>query len=504
MMKTIRLHNCDNVAIAVEDLKKNISSNDLLIKNFIPKGHKIALQNINLGDPIIKLNHIIGIASKNIKKGEHVHINNINSEIINKINIKKKIFKNEKLNFIKKNFKGIKRNDGSIATRNYIGIITSVNCSSTVAKNIASYFSKNLNRQILKKYNNVDGVVALTHSSGCAISSSGQGINMLKKTISGYLRHPNFFGILFIGLGCETNNINSYLNNNEMNNKFFYSYNIQNCGGTQKAIQIGIDKIKKILPHANLVKREECDVNNIKIGLQCGGSDGFSGLTANPSLGYAVDILINHGGLAILSETPEIFGAESLLINRCKNKKTAKDLINLVEWWKKYSKHNNTNVSNNPSFGNKEGGLSTIIEKSLGAIAKSGSKKIQAVYKYADNIKAHGLVFMDSPGYDPISATGQIASGANLICFTTGRGSAFGSAPSPCIKLSSTTDLWVKQKGDIDVNCGEILEGKKNINDLGTIIFNEIVEVASGKKTKSEINGYGQEEFVPWVPEAIM
>lgn len=502
-MKTIRLNNYDNVAIAVVDLEKNISSNNLLIKNFIPKGHKVALQNINLGDPIIKLNHVIGIASKNIKKGEHVHIHNINLGRINKIDINNKTFKNEKLNLIKKKFKGIKRNDGTIATRNYIGILTSVNCSSTVAKNIASYFSKNLNPEILKKYNNVDGVVALTHSSGCAISSSGQGLNMLKKTISGYLRHPNFFGILFIGLGCETNNINSYLNN-KINNKFFYSYNIQNCGGTQKAIQIGINKIKKILPKANLVKRELCDVKNIKIGLQCGGSDSFSGLTANPSLGFAVDILINHGGLAILSETPEIFGAESLLINRCKNKKTAKDLVNLIEWWKKYSKYNNTNVSNNPSFGNKEGGLSTIIEKSLGAVAKSGSKKIQAVYKYADNIKTRGLVFMDSPGYDPISATGQIASGANLICFTTGRGSAFGSAPSPCIKLSSNTDLWVKQKEDIDINCGEILEGKKNINDLGVIIFNEIVEVASGKKTKSEINGYGQEEFVPWVPEAIM
>jgi altronate hydrolase len=326
---------------------------------------------------------------------------------------------------------------------------------------------------------------------------------MLKKTITGYLRHPNFFGILFIGLGCETNNISSYIKNKK-NNNFFYSYNIQNCGGTQKAIQIGIDKIKKILPKANLVKRELCDIKNIKIGLQCGGSDGFSGLTANPGLGSAVDILINHGGSAILSETPEIFGAENLLIDRCKNKKTAKDLINLIEWWKKYSKNNNTNVSNNPSFGNKEGGLSTITEKSLGAVAKSGSKKIQAVYNYADNINVPGLVFMDSPGYDPVSATGQIASGANLICFTTGRGSAFGSAPAPCIKLSSNTDLWVKQNEDIDINCGEILEGKKKINDLGIIIFNEIVEVASGKKTKSEINGYGQEEFVPWVPEAIM
>jgi len=504
-MKTICLNNNDNIAIAILNLKKNISLNNLVVKNFIPKGHKIALKNINLGDPIIKLNHVIGVASKNIKKGEHVHTHNIKSGDIDKINIKNKIFKNEKLNLIIKNFKGIKRNDGSIATRNYIGIITSVNCSSTVAKNIASYFSKNFNPQILKKYNNVDGIVALTHSSGCAISNSGEGINMLKKTITGYLQHPNFFGILFVGLGCETNNISSYLNNNnKINNKFFYSYNIQDCGGTQKAIQTGIDKIKKILPKANLVKRELCDIKNIKIGLQCGGSDGFSGLTANPALGSAVDILINHGGSAILSETPEIFGAENLLIDRCKNKKIAKDLINLIEWWKKYSKNNNTNVSNNPSFGNKEGGLSTIIEKSLGAIAKSGSKKIQAVYKYADNISAHGLVFMDSPGYDPISATGQIASGANLICFTTGRGSAFGSAPSPCIKLSSNTDLWVKQHEDIDINCGEILEGKKNINDLGVKIFNEIVEVASGKKTKSEINGYGQEEFIPWVPEAIM
>ena len=503
-MKTIRLNNNDNVAVAVIDLKKNMVLNNLVTKNVISKGHKIALQNINLGDPIIKLNHVIGIASKNIKKGEHVHIHNMDLTNINKINIKKKIFRNEKLILKKRFFKGIKRNNGSIATRNYIGIITSVNCSSTVAKNIASYFSKNINPQILKKYSNVDGVVALTHSSGCAISSSGQGINMLKKTINGYLKHPNFFGVLFIGLGCETNNINSYLNTNKINNKFLYSYNIQNCGGTQKAIKIGIDRIKKILPSANLVKRELCDVKNIKIGLQCGGSDGFSGLTSNPALGSAVDILINHGGSAILSETPEIFGAENLLIDRCKNEKTAKDLINLIEWWKEYSKNNNTNVSNNPSFGNKEGGLSTIIEKSLGAITKSGSKKIQAVYKYADNIKVPGLVFMDSPGYDPVSATGQIASGANLICFTTGRGSAFGSTPSPCIKLSSNTDLWVKQNEDIDINCGEILEGKKSINDLGAIIFNEIVEVASGKKTKSEINGYGQEEFIPWVPEAIM
>jgi len=282
------------------------------------------------------------------------------------------------------------------------------------------------------------------------------------------------------------------------------TFNIQDTGGTAKTVAKGIEFVKRMLPAANAVQRVPCSVEHIVVGLQCGGSDGYSGISANPALGAAVDLLVQHGGTAILSETPEIYGAEHLLTRRAVRREVGEKLVQRIRWWEHYTEINQGEMNNNPSPGNKAGGLTTILEKSLGAVAKGGTSNLQAVYEYAEPVKAHGFVYMDTPGYDPVSATGQVAGGANLICFTTGRGSAYGCAPSPSLKLSTNTALWQKQEDDMDINCGEIVDGTTNIQAMGEKIFQHILDCASGQLSKSEQHGYGQNEFVPWQVGAVM
>jgi altronate hydrolase len=311
--------------------------------------------------------------------------------------------------------------------------------------------------------------------------------------------------VLIVGLGCEANQISALLGAQALaEGPLLRTFSIQDSGGTAKAIAKGVDMIREMLPLANQVTRESVPARHLTLGLQCGGSDGYSGITANPALGAAVDLLVRHGGTAILSETPEIYGAEHLLTRRAASRAVGEKLIERIKWWEDYTARNKGEMNNNPSPGNKAGGLTTILEKSLGAVAKGGTTNLVAVYEYAEPVTAKGFVYMDTPGYDPVSATGQVAGGANMICFTTGRGSAYGCAPAPSLKLATNTALWNRQEEDIDINCGEIVDGTSTVEQMGERFFRLMLDTASGGKTKSERHGYGQNEFVPWYLGAVM
>ena len=400
---------------------------------------------------------------------------------------------------------GIRRADGRVATRNYIGILSSVNCSATVARAIAAHFSRQTNPAALADYPQIDGVVALTHGTGCGMDGEGLGMQLLERTLAGYATHANFGAVVVVGLGCEANQISAWLAHSSLREgDTLRTFNIQDTGGTRQSVDKGIALVSGMLARANAVTREPCSASHITIGLQCGGSDGYSGISANPALGAAVDLLVAHGGTAILSETPEVYGAEHLLTRRAVAPAIAEKLVGRIHWWEHYTEINGGEMNNNPSPGNKAGGLTTILEKSLGAVAKGGTTNLEGVFEYAEPVTAHGLVFMDTPGYDPVSATGQVAGGANLICFTTGRGSAYGCAPTPSLKLATNTALWKKQEEDMDINCGEIIDGNSTVQAMGARIFALILATASGELSKSERHGYGQNEFVPWQVGAVM
>ena len=508
MIPFIRLHTADDVVIARTQLISGTKIEDFTTKGLIPPGHKVATKALNTGDAVRRYNQIIGFASKPIAAGEHVHTHNLDMgdnkgdfarDYAVGADVKPEPAK------LEASFMGIKRADGRVATRNYIGILSSVNCSATAARAIADHFSRHNNPSALKDFPNVDGVVALTHGTGCGMDTDGLGMQILQRTLTGYATHPNFAGVLVVGLGCESNQINAWLAHGSLTEgENLRVFSIQDTGGTAQTVAKGIALIKDMLPRANAVQREPCSAAHITIGLQCGGSDGYSGISANPALGAAVDLLVAHGGTAILSETPEIYGAEHLLTRRAVRPEIASKLIARIKWWEHYTDINGGEMNNNPSPGNKAGGLTTILEKSLGAVAKGGTSNLQAVCEYAEPVKAHGFVYMDTPGYDPVSATGQVAGGANLICFTTGRGSAYGCAPSPSLKLATNTALWKKQEEDMDINCGEIIDGGATVAEMGQRIFEMVLATASGQMSKSEKHGYGQNEFVPWQVGAVM
>ncbi|MCE2878049.1 MAG: altronate dehydratase family protein [Comamonadaceae bacterium] len=508
MQAFIRLHSADDVVIARSQLLGGSMVEEVRVRGLIPPGHKVAVRPLAAGQAVRRYNQIIGFASQDIAPGEHVHTHNLNMGA-------------EKGNFERDyaigqdvkpeaprqqaSFMGIKRPDGRVATRNYIGVLSSVNCSATAARAIADHFSRRNNPQALADFPHIDGVVALTHGTGCGMDTDGLGLKLLERTLAGYATHANFWGVVVVGLGCEANQLNTWLAHSSLREgQTLKVFNIQDTGGTRQTVQKGIDLIREMLPQANAVKREPCSAEHIVIGLQCGGSDGYSGISANPALGAAVDLLVAHGGTAILSETPEIYGAEHLLTRRAVKPEIAHKLIERIRWWEQYTAANGGEMNNNPSPGNKAGGLTTILEKSLGAVAKGGTSNLQAVYEYAESVKAHGFVYMDTPGYDPVSATGQVAGGANLICFTTGRGSAYGCAPSPSLKLATNTALWQRQEEDMDINCGQIVDGGVSVAEMGQRIFQMILAAASGEPTKSERHGYGQNEFVPWQVGAVM
>ncbi len=502
--QTIRLHQTDNIVIACCDLAPGTilaAEKGVRCIQPIPAGHKVAASTIKPDEPVFRYGQTIGVASQPIVAGQHVHVHNL-------------AMSEHERNYRpgtdyhptqtrEQSFLGIVRPDGRMGTRNYLGVLSSVNCSATVVRAIADTFA--YRPELLEDFPSIDGVVGLTHGTGCAMAAEGLGLRTLQRTIGGYARQVNFAGVLLIGLGCESNQIRSLLEEEQLTeSERLRTFTIQESGGTTKTIKRGIDLLKEMLPAANKITREPVSTRHLVLALQCGGSDGYSGVTANPALGVAVDHLVRAGGTAILSETPEIYGAEHLLIRRAASPAIADRLVARIRWWEEYTARHDATMDNNPSPGNKAGGLTTILEKSLGAVAKGGSTGLMAVYEYAEQATGPGLVFMDTPGYDPVSATGQVAGGANLICFTTGRGSAFGGKPAPSIKLSTNSATYLRQMEDMDINCGEILDGTASLEEMGERIFQKILAVASGEKTKSEELGYGENEFVPWVIGATM
>jgi len=498
----VQLHDDDNVGVALRALTRgedvDVGGSRLHVLADIPAGHKVATGDIACGNPVRKYRQTIGVALQDIRAGEHVHVHNVGMperheqgdpavEATGRAAPAKR----------SDTFLGFERADGQVGTRNFVGVIASVNCSATVCHAIADAFKG----EAIAAFPNVDGVVPITHQSGCGMSSTGDGIALLRRTLTGYARNPNFAGVLLVGLGCEVNQVGDMT---EALGCPVKTLVIQDEGGARETIRRGTEIVRELIGTANRATRTAVPASKLKLGLQCGGSDGYSGMTANPALGVAVDLLVSNGGTAILSETPEIYGAEHLLTARAASSEVAAQLLDKLRWWERYAAAGGGELNNNPSPGNKAGGITTILEKSLGAVSKGGSSALNAVYEYAEAVNEAGLVFMDTPGYDPVSATGQVAGGANLICFTTGRGSVFGSKPVPTIKVATTTGLFERMRSDMDFNSGSIVDGAVSVEEVGAQLFQLMLAVASGQKTCSEINGIGDREFVPWLQGAVM
>ena len=497
----IRLDASDNVITATRNLEAGERAETATTQQSIPRNHKLASHPVAKGEAIRKYAQIIGYASADIAAGEHVHTHNVefrNTDMDYEFATDLRPVAQEKT---QDTFMGYRRESGKVGTRNYIGILTSVNCSATAARMIASAFGP----EELADYPNVDGVVAFVHGTGCGMAGQGEGFEALQRVMWGYARNPNHGGVILVGLGCEMNQIDWLLEAYGIKQgPLFKAMNIQDTNGLAKTVEQGIAMVREMLPEVNRTKREEVPVSELMVVLQCGGSDALSGITANPALGYAADLLVAQGGTAVLAETPEIYGAEHLLTRRAVDEKVGAALVERIRWWEDYTARNKGSMDNNPSPGNKKGGLTTILEKSLGAAAKGGTTPLTGVYKYAELVTSRGFTFMDSPGYDPASVTGQIASGCNLVTFTTGRGSAFGSKPSPCVKIATNTEMYQRLIADMDVNAGEILTEGKSVEEKGREIYQMLLDVASGAQSKSEAQGLGDYEFVPWQIGATM
>lgn len=501
---TIQLNAADNVMVALADLVagQHVTDLDFPLAQDVARGHKFACRAIAAGQNVIRYGQTIGQATRDIAVGEHVHVHNLGMGEHSSDYAFASEAKQLAPAGVERIFDGYHRADGRVGTRNYLGILTTVNCSGSVAKFIAEAADRS---GLLDGFENIDGIVPIAHGTGCGMSGRDEGYDTLFRTLSGYATHPNFGGILLIGLGCEVMQISALVDGRPIRADGAMRYmTIQHEGGTRKTIEKGLQELRGIAEIANKAQRKPAPISHIMVGMQCGGSDGYSGITANPALGHASDLLVRHGGTTILSETSEIYGAEHLLTRRAASRQVGEKLIARVRWWEDYTARNGGEMDNNPSPGNKRGGLTTILEKSLGAVAKSGSAPLNDVYLFGERIDTKGFVFMDSPGFDPCSVTGQIASGANLIAFTTGRGSVSGYMPTPCIKLATNSEMYARLRDDMDLNCGDIISDGVSIAAKGEELFEMFIRVASGERTKSEQLGFGGVEFVPWQIGAVM
>jgi altronate hydrolase len=507
----LKLHTLDNVAVAIRFIRSgagfNTDHQNVTAKGDVAAGHKIATQHISKGSPIIKFGQSIGYALVDIGIGEWVHVHNVEATkpgqdyaFSTEIHIPPPPA--EKLTF-----QGYRRKNGSVGTRNYIAIISTVNCSATTAK----YVAKELAETDLSNFPNIDGVIPLVHKSGCALEFNGADHQQLNRTMAGFAKHPNIAACIVLGLGCETaqvshlereHNLVQLGGTGDLDNDAPMTLNIQDVGGVRKTVARALNVLRDLLPAANDVVRVPIPISELKIAMECGGSDGNSGITANPAVGIASDLLVAHGATTILSETTEIYGAEHLLTRRAITPEVGEQLLERIRWWEDYARRYDASIDNNPSVGNKNGGLTTIYEKSLGAIAKAGTSPLRAVYKYAEPITEKGFVIMDSPGFDPASITGKVAGGAQVVVFTTGRGSCFGCKPSPTIKVATNTPMFERMRDDMDMNAGVILDGA-TVEEVGRQIFEKIIATASGQQTLSEAQGIGDEEFCPWFPGPI-
>ncbi len=498
----IRLHSQDDVAIAKIALQVGtvleISNEQRVpVRQFIPSGHKIALHDKSAGEAIRRYGQIIGFTTHPVASGEHVHSHNLAVQTFDREYVYgvDAVPVNYTAEGEQRTFLGYRRASGRAGTRNYIAVIATVNCSAHTIREIAHYFTP----ERLAGYPNVDGVIALAHVSGCGNRIGGADQTLLQRVLAGMARHPNVGAYILVGLGCETNQTVELVENYQLNNNgsFPPSLTIQECGGIRKTVQAGIEAVESLLPIVNSVSRTPQPVSELALALQCGGSDSWSGVTANPVVGLVADELVRQGGTVVLAETPEIYGAEHLLTRRAINAEVGQKLVAKVRWWEQHTARLGIEIDNNPSVGNKAGGLTTIYEKSLGAIAKGGSTPLTGVYDYAESVTARGFTFMDTPGYDPVSVTGQAAGGCNLVLFTTGRGSVFGFKPAPSIKICTNSDTYHHMTDDMDVNAGSVLEGV-SLEEVAAELFDLTIAVASGQATKSEAQGVGESEFNPW------
>ncbi|QDV86539.1 UxaA family hydrolase [Stieleria magnilauensis] len=504
----LRLHADDNVVIATKPLVAGqvlrVDGNPITLAGPIPTGHKFAIGPIPAQTPVRKYGQPIGIARESIQPGCHVHTHNLQDRHRVAVTITS-TNPPAKPSPLRRSFQGYVRPDGRIGTRNYVAVLSTVNCSATVCHKIVARFDE----QRLRRWPNVDGVFAASHTTGCAIEFDGRKHQMIARTMAGYADHPNVGGRLIIGLGCEQNTP-AYLAQHHgivplhapdgrplTRDDGVPMLTMQTEGGSQATIARGERMLEQVLDLANQATRTTADASALSIAVECGGSDGYSGITANPAIGIVSDRVVACGGTSIISETTELYGAEHLLCDRSRSPQVAQKLVDLLHWWQRYVAHYGGELNNNPSVGNKAGGLSTITEKSLGAVSKSGSTALEAVYDYAERVTAKGLTVMDTPGFDPASVTGKVAGGANLVMFSTGRGSCFGCKPAPVIKVASNSDLFHRMRDDMDLNAGEAIAGK-SIEQLGDEFFEFALRVASGEQTASERNGFGDHEFVPW------
>jgi altronate hydrolase len=507
----VHLRPQDNVAVARRpipggtELREN--GHVVRVPAAVRMGHKFAVRPIAEGEPISKYGQVIGFAARPVAPGEHVHVHNVQLGAFER----DYAFASATPAPLPppaeyRTFLGFDRGPGRpdhlrYGTRNYVAVISTVNCSASTSKYIADRVRES---GILKQYPNVDGVVAITHRGGCAMQFDGPDHKQLDRTLAGFARHANVAACLLVGLGCEIVQASHLIEGEKLDVIQLGGakggppvLNIQECGGIGKTVEAGVRAVAELLPRVNDTRRVPVPAKHIILGTNCGGSDGNSGVTANPALGVASDLVVQQGGTTILGETPEIYGAEHILTRRAVSKQVGEKLVERIKWWEWYAGVFGAEINNNPSPGNKEGGLTTIYEKSLGAIAKAGTTALVDVVRYAEPVAAKGFVVMDTPGYDPVSMTGIVAGGANVCVFTTGRGSVFGCKPAPCIKVATNTPLYRHMEGDMDIDAGKILDGVP-VEEVGREIFEKILAVASGEKTKSEINGVGEEEFAPW------
>jgi altronate hydrolase len=493
----------DNIAVAARNLPEGTqvqyNGATLTVSGRIGLGHKLALRAIRKGEAVFKYGQIIGFAGQDIPAGGHVHVHNVRADSFERDYAFCRDCPPAPSPAEPRYFMGYDRGDGRFGTRNYIAVISTVNCSASTSKYISEKFRASA---LLRQYANVDGVVAITHKAGCAMQYDGADHRQLDRTLAGFAKHPNVAAYILVGLGCETGQAIHLVENQGLiqlngSKKKPLVITIQECGGVAKTVEAGVRAIAELLPQVNAVQRARLPASKIILGTNCGGSDGNSGVTANPALGVASDLLVAQGGTSVIGETPEIYGAEHLLTRRAVSRAVGEKLVERIKWWEWYTSIFGAEINNNPSPGNKEGGLTTIYEKSLGAIAKGGSTALVDVVGYAEPVRAKGFVVMDTPGYDPVSMTGIVAGGANVLVFTTGRGSVFGCKPAPSIKVATNSPMYHHMIDDMDINAGVILEGTP-VEEVGRQIFEEVLAVASGKKTKSELAGVGEEEFAPW------
>lgn len=503
LVDVVSLHPHDNVCVAARDLpagcQVTAGGQTVSLVRPIVLGHKIATRPIAKGERVSKYGQTIGFATADIAAGDHVHTHNLTAGEFARDYAFASDVPEPPEPIRGKTFQGYRRADGRVGTRNYLAVISLVNCSASVSRYIAQRFD----RQLLEQYPNVDGILPLTHKGGCGLQFDGEDHHQLNRVLTGFARHPNVGAYLLVGLGCETATAASLIEQgglvqlNGANRRPPRVLSIQELGGTERTVRAGIEAVEQMLPEVNDVRRETFPASELVLGTNCGGSDGNSGVTANPALGVASDLMVAAGGTAILTETSEIYGAEHLLTKRAKSRAVGEKLVELIHWWEDYTSKFGAKIDNNPSPGNKAGGLTTIYEKSLGAIAKGGSTALAGVYRYGQPIDQRGFVVMDSPGFDPASVTGLVASGANVVAFTTGRGSCYGCKPVPSIKIATNTPMYQRMIDDMDIDAGVILSGTP-VEEVGRQIFDFLLEVASGRKTKSEQHGLGDEEFVPW------